>query len=172
MLEDERVLQQPDGLAIGVGVARRVAELVHELDAVLALVDRPLPGVDDLVGFEPPIGGLLGFANGADTDPHEALSDLRFRVTESRLAGEKLLHRTGDGVVDLRIVAIEPLPEVLVSVPLEAGYHARPVEAGAAVVPGLRIGQIKRRANGGVRDLCLGKLRCRHLVQHDESDHQ
>ena len=147
-------------------------ELVHELDAVLALVDGPLAGIDDLVGLEPPIGGLLGLTNGADTDPHEALAHLRFGVAESRLAGEKLLYRTGDGVVDFRVVAIEPLPEVLVSVPLEAGDHARPVEAGAAVVPGLRIGQIKRRANGGVRDLCLGKLRCRHLVQHDEGDHQ
>ena len=145
-------------------------ELVDELDRARALLDRPLSGIDDLVGLEPAVGRFLWLADGAHANSDKALAWLCLGVAKPGVPGEELLDRPGDRVVDLRIVAIEPLAEVLVAIPFQTGNGAGPVESSAAVVTLLRVGQVERRANAGVRELCLRELRCRELAQHGEDN--
>ena len=52
MFEDERVLVQPQHLAIDVAIAIGVLQLVLELDPIGVLLDRPFTRVDNLVSLE------------------------------------------------------------------------------------------------------------------------
>src|ERR1039458_9061422 len=124
---------QADGLLIDVGVARRVAQFLGELDAIGKLVDGPLSGIGNLVGLELLEGALFGLADRADADLDEALAGLHFVVAEAQTVGEKLLHRAQDAVVAVGIVVVEPLAEVVVALEFEAGDLAGPVEAGGAI---------------------------------------
>ena len=108
----------------------------------------PRAGIHDVVGGELAVRGLVRLADGADADPDEALPHLRFVVTQSA----EFLHRAGDRVMELRVVARKPLPEVAVAVPLQAGDDAGPVEARALVVARLGIGQVQLGVDARIRD--------------------
>ena len=152
-------LGQADGLLIEVGVARRVAQFLGEFDPVGELFDGPLPRVGNLVSLELLERPLLRLADRADADLDEALAGLDVVVTETYAVGEKLLHRTQDGIVELRIVAVEPLAEIVVALEFEACDLARPIEARGAVVALLRVGQVELGADRAVGDLGLREIR-------------
>src|ERR1035441_8629447 len=80
-------------------------------------------------------------------------------VAQAYAAGEELLHRTQDGVVELRIVAVEPLSEVVVTLKFQAGDLPRPIEAGGAVVALQRVGQVEFGADRAIGDFGLRKVR-------------
>ena len=137
---------------------------------LVLFLDRPLARVDDLVGLEPAVGRFLGLSNGAHANSNKALAWLCLGVAKPGVPGEKLLDRSRDRVVDLRIVALEPWAEVLVAVPFQTGNGTGPIETSAPVVALLRVRQIERRANAGIRELCLRELRRRKLAQHGEDN--
>ena len=67
--------------------------------------------------------------------------------------------RSHDGVVDLRVVLVEPLAEIFATAHAQAGDLPRPVESGPAVVAALRIGQIELGRDRAVGNLRLRKFR-------------
>jgi len=93
---------------------------VHELDPILAGMRLPGAGVDDLVAAEPLERRFGRLAQYADPDADERAARRRLGVAERGLAGQELLDRAGDRVVQRRIVLLEPLPEVLVAAPRQA----------------------------------------------------
>src|SRR2546427_9236620 len=101
---------------------------MDEFNRIRRFVHRPLTGVDDVVRLEPAVTRLVRPANRADADPDEALPRLRFVVAESGAVGQEFLYGTSDRVMQLRIVALEPLPEVVVPVPLQTGDDTGPIE--------------------------------------------
>src|SRR5439155_2123 len=119
MLQHQRVVDEAQLLPIDVRIPRRAAQLVDEFDPVRAFVHRPLTGIDDVVRAEAAITGLVRLADCAHADPDEALARLRVVVPHSRVVGEELLDGSGNRVVKLRIVALEPLSEVRMPFPLE-----------------------------------------------------
>ena len=72
--------------------------------------------------------------------------------------------------MELRVVARKPLPEVLMILRAQAGDHAGPVEARAAVVAAVEIGQVEFGSDFAVGDLRLRELglETRAAGQHGE----
>ena len=166
MLEDQRVFAQPQRLAVDVGVAGGVVELVHELDPIRPVL-RPSTCRSRRSRRCRSAGtaASAGLRTRADADAHERPARLGLGVAEADvLAGQELLDRPGDRVVELRVVLLEPLPEVLVAVPLQARDRARPVEARAAVVAGVASGRWMVARTLRVGDLGRGGRWRRGLV--------
>src|ERR1700726_1577123 len=93
---------------------------------------------------------ILGFAHSAYSDLHEALTRFSLLVAQARAIGEKLLHRTHDGIVNLRVVPVEPFAEIFVAFELKTRNRARPVEPRAAVVTVLGIRQQQVRLQDAI----------------------
>ena len=152
---------QPDRLRVPVGIPQIAFQLVDKLDAISCRPDRPAPGIDDVVRPETLIRAILGLAEDADADPHEGAADRRLLIPEAGIACQELLDRSHDGVVDLRVVLVEPLTEIFATAHAQAGDLPRPVESGPAVVAALSIGQIEPCRDRAVGNLRLRKFRGR-----------
>src|SRR6185295_7442575 len=74
-------------------------------------------------------------------------------ISQGRLSGAKLFHRTRDGIVKFGIVPGKPHAEKVVTLAFETRNHARPIETGSAIVAVDRVRQIEFRTDGSVRDL-------------------
>src|SRR5690349_7679144 len=127
-------ISKPYCLAVAVGVARVTGHLMSEFDPVRSSANGTLAGIDNLVRLEPLVGGLIGFLHHAYADADEALARLGVGVSQSSVMSEKLLHRTGNRIVRLRVVLVEPGAEVLVAFVAQAVDHARPIEPRAPIV--------------------------------------
>src|SRR5258708_8180332 len=157
--QDGLVLRQPYCLAVAVGVARVDGHLVSELNPVRSFANSSLAGIDNLVRLEPLVGRLLGFLHHAYADADEPLARLGVGVSQSGVMSEKLFHRTGDRIVRLRVVLVEPGAEGLLALVTQAVDHARPIEPRPAIVaqPGVR--QIQFRIDGARRNPAFRSIR-------------
>ncbi len=135
---------------------------MYELDGIGVFADGPLAGVHDVVGSELAIGGFIGLLEDAYADLDERIAGLGFVVAERMEVGLKFFDGPHDGVVEFGVVAREPLAEVFVALPLEAGDYAGPIEASAAIVAVDGVGQIELGADGGSGDLDARRIDCRH----------
>src|SRR5208283_624678 len=99
-------------------------------------VDRSLTGIDNVIGLEAPVFRLARrLAHRPHADPDEILPRLRRLVSKSRPIGEKLLHGSRDGVMNLRIMMFIPALYKLMALVFEAEDDTGPVKPGAAVGP-------------------------------------
>src|SRR5690242_19221552 len=99
---------------------------MSELNGVFVDLGRPLAAVDDLERREA-AHRFRRLAQHADADLDERLTGLG---GVSALAGDELLHRAADRVVQLRVVLWIPAAEVAVAAGLQVEYLPRPVEPG------------------------------------------
>ena len=113
-----------DSLGVVVGVAVVVPEILGEFDPIAAFTHGPFPGVDYVVGFEPLEFCLIRLAKRADSDAHEFTARLGFVVSDGRFVINKLLHRSHDRVVQLRVIFRKPLSEIFVVFELQTLNHA------------------------------------------------
>src|SRR5262249_40874344 len=113
----------------------------------------------DLVRLELPVLRLIGLADRSDADLDEILAGLNLIEPETRAFSQEFFHGTGDGIVDLRIVALEPFAEVVVAFVFQAEDHAGPVEPRGLVVALLRVRQVELGPNQPVGDFSLRRLR-------------
>src|SRR5580658_785289 len=141
---------QPHGLLIYISVAASVGEFLRVFHGIGGLADRPFSVSGDFVGGELAEGGLVGFSDRAHADLYEALAGFGVLVAQAGAVGEELLHWTHDGVVNLRVVAVEPFAEVFMTLELKTGHGARPVEPRATIVAVLRIRQQQRYLQAAV----------------------
>ncbi len=94
---------------------------MRELDPAGTFADGPAAGVGDFVSAELAIGGFVWFAQRSYADLYEGFSGFGFVIPECL----ELFDGAGDGVVDLRVVAIKPFTEVGMPVGFEAGGLCR-----------------------------------------------
>src|SRR5207245_7548021 len=126
--------------------------LVRELNRIRRRANGPLAGIDNLIRVEPPVGRLLGFSHHAHADADEGAAGFGVLIPQTGVMSEKFLDRTGDCVMRLRVVALEPLSEILVAPITKTVDHARPVKPRTAIVTAGGVRQIELRIEGSVRD--------------------
>src|SRR5690348_5037949 len=147
-----------------------IMQLLSELNGGGGSMHSPLAWIDDFIQMVRTVCPVVGFAKNSDADLDECASRFRFVITEPLVSCGEFLDRahnsaarTGDDI----IASIDEIAHVRVgfrvpgavnpmSFELEILNHARPVEASAAIVTMLRIGQIDGHLN---RTVCQPRLR-------------
>src|ERR1035438_7549354 len=76
------------------------------------ITHRQFSGLGNLVSMELLKAWLVRLADGAHANFDERLPRPDVGVSQPSTVGEKLLHRTGDRVVGLGIILVEPLAEI------------------------------------------------------------
>src|SRR5471030_2694861 len=158
-LQARLALFQQHRLPVKICVTGWPLQFLNELHPVGAGEDRPFSGIYNVVGLEVVKLGLFRFAQHAHADADESAARQSLVIPQGRIPGLEGFHRTGDGIVQLRIVTVEPLPEELVPLVLQAGDHAGPVEPCRPVIAVIGVRKVELCANGAVRDLGPRKIR-------------
>ena len=141
--------RKPHALVVSVAVSGGIGQLVQEFHSVPVARNGPTARIDDLIGPEPSVFWLLGFADGAHAHADKTPA-FRSLVISNIL---EFLNRSGDRIVAQRVVALEPGTEVVVPLKFKRCNHARPVEPRAAVVSLLSVRQVERGPNQTIGDL-------------------
>src|SRR5438132_3533821 len=133
------VLGQADSLLVAIAVAGcGIVHLVKKIHAIRVSGYGPLAVIDNFVHEESPWRWILRLAQHTDADLDECAARRRLVITQ---CGDEFLNRSGDGIMQLGIVNIEPTAKVGVTFKSETRDDPRPVETRRPVISMLGVRQ-------------------------------